>query len=216
MSTTWPEDELRRLRKPMTCIFRHSARIGELPKIFVHFLYQKPAFEAFDVSDFLKSTSCETSKTCQVRGSNPCRGATLIFHHLAAFVYLKDSLGTSTDVLTLFACALSSLTDEHVSKARYLSLRSLPAKGREPIQVRIPVRDLAKELNDGSRVPGLATRKKAIRLEARVHAYLGIGGKGFVRCNGIPNCGRNSRLPSWEKDVAGDHDWVVEQNSLEM
>ena len=63
-------------------------------------------------------------------------------------LYLKDSLGTSTDVLRLFARALSSLSDEHVSKARYLSLRSRPAKGREPIEVRIPVRDLANELNE--------------------------------------------------------------------
>ena len=63
-------------------------------------------------------------------------------------LYLKDSLGTSTDVLTLFARALSSLSDEHVSKARYLSLRSRPATGREPIEVRIPVRDLANELNE--------------------------------------------------------------------
>lgn len=62
--------------------------------------------------------------------------------------YLRDSLGTSTDVLALFARALSSLTEEHVSKARYLSLRSRPAKGREPIEVRIPVRDLANELNE--------------------------------------------------------------------
>ena len=63
-------------------------------------------------------------------------------------LYLKDSLGTSTDVLTLFARALSSLSDERVTKARYLSLRSRPAKGREPIEVRIPVRDLANELNE--------------------------------------------------------------------
>ena len=61
-------------------------------------------------------------------------------------LYLKDC--TSTDVLTLFARALSSLSDERVTKARYLSLRSRPAKGREPIEVRIPVRDLANELNE--------------------------------------------------------------------
>ncbi|HZU29123.1 MAG TPA: hypothetical protein VFA04_26620 [Bryobacteraceae bacterium] len=63
-------------------------------------------------------------------------------------LYLKDSLGTSTDVLTLFARALSRVSDEHVSTARYLWLRSRPARGREPIEVRIPVRDLANELNE--------------------------------------------------------------------
>src|SRR5947209_3258127 len=72
-------------------------------------------------------------------------------------LYLKDSLGSSTDVLTLFARALSSLSDERVSKARYLSLRSRPAKGREPIEVRIPVRDLANELKE--QLPTAAVHK---------------------------------------------------------
>ena len=45
-------------------------------KYFVPILYCGPAFEAFDdFSDFVESISCETSKTCQDRGSNPCRGA---------------------------------------------------------------------------------------------------------------------------------------------
>jgi hypothetical protein len=43
-------------------------------KTFVPFLYQIPAFDAFDdFSDFVESTTCETSKSCQVRGSNPCQ-----------------------------------------------------------------------------------------------------------------------------------------------
>ena len=47
-----------------------------MKNFFVHFLYRDPAFEAFDdFSDFVESISCETSKSCQVRGSNPCRGA---------------------------------------------------------------------------------------------------------------------------------------------
>jgi hypothetical protein len=45
-------------------------------KVFVPILYRNPAFEAFeDFSDFVESISCETSESCQVRGSNPCRGA---------------------------------------------------------------------------------------------------------------------------------------------
>src|SRR5215469_2477899 len=63
-------------------------------------------------------------------------------------LYLKESLGTSTEVLALFTRALSNLTDEDVMKSRFLSLRSRPARGREAIEVRIPLRDLAKELND--------------------------------------------------------------------
>ena len=63
-------------------------------------------------------------------------------------LYLKESLGTSTEVLALFARALSNLKDEDVTKVRYLSLQSRPARGREPIEVRIPLGDLAKELNE--------------------------------------------------------------------
>ena len=63
-------------------------------------------------------------------------------------LYLKESLGTSTEVLVLFARALSDLKDEDVTKARYLSLRSRPVRGREPIEIRIPLRNLAKELNE--------------------------------------------------------------------
>ncbi len=63
-------------------------------------------------------------------------------------LYLKESLGTSTEVLALFARVLSNLKDEDVTRVRYLSLRSRPARGREPIEVRIPLRDLAKELTE--------------------------------------------------------------------
>ena len=63
-------------------------------------------------------------------------------------LYLKQSLGTSTEVLALFARAVSRLNDKDVATVRYLSLRSRPATGREPIEVRIPLRDLAKELNE--------------------------------------------------------------------
>jgi hypothetical protein len=63
-------------------------------------------------------------------------------------LYLKESLGTSTAVLALFTRALSSLKDEDVATVRYLSLRSRPTKGREPVEVRIPLRDLVKELNE--------------------------------------------------------------------
>src|SRR5216683_8088080 len=41
-------------------------------------------------------------------------------------LYLKDSLGASTEVLALFARALSNLKD--VTNVRYLTLRSLPAR----------------------------------------------------------------------------------------
>jgi hypothetical protein len=63
-------------------------------------------------------------------------------------LYLKESLGTSTEVLALFSRALSALKDEDMTSVRYLSLRSRPSRGREPIEIRIPVRDLARELEE--------------------------------------------------------------------
>jgi hypothetical protein len=63
-------------------------------------------------------------------------------------LYLKESLGTSTEVLALFARAMSNLKDEDVTNVRYLLLRSRPARGREAVEVRIPLRDLARELNE--------------------------------------------------------------------
>jgi len=62
--------------------------------------------------------------------------------------YLKESLGTSTEVLARFTHALSkSLKQENPSKSRYVWLQSRPATGGEPIEVRIPIRTLAKELD---------------------------------------------------------------------
>src|SRR6266404_1984179 len=63
-------------------------------------------------------------------------------------LYLKESLGTSTEVLALFARALAGLKDEDMARLRYVSLRSLPTRGREPIEIRVPLRELAKELDE--------------------------------------------------------------------
>jgi hypothetical protein len=46
-------------------------------KYFVPILYGERDFDAFDeFCDFVESVSYGVSKTCKVRGSNPCRGAT--------------------------------------------------------------------------------------------------------------------------------------------
>jgi hypothetical protein len=61
--------------------------------------------------------------------------------------YLKESLGTSTQLLARFTQALSkNLKGKDATRLRYVSLRSRPARGCEAIEVRIPVRNLAKEL----------------------------------------------------------------------
>jgi len=63
--------------------------------------------------------------------------------------YLKESLGMSTEVLARFTQALSTnLRKAQVNRLRYLWLRSLPARGREPVEVRIPVRELANEIEE--------------------------------------------------------------------
>jgi hypothetical protein len=63
--------------------------------------------------------------------------------------YLKESLGTSTELLARFTNALSrNLHGEESSKSRYVWLRSKPARGQESIEVRIPLRSLTKELKE--------------------------------------------------------------------
>jgi hypothetical protein len=55
---------------------RSEMRARFVAKLFVPILYQDRAFDAFDdFSDFVESISCAPSESCQVRGSNPCRGA---------------------------------------------------------------------------------------------------------------------------------------------
>ena len=62
---------------------------------------------------------------------------------------MKESLGTSTELLARFTEALSNnLKQEEPSKLRYVWLRSRPARGQEPIEIRIPLRNLAKELEE--------------------------------------------------------------------
>jgi hypothetical protein len=61
--------------------------------------------------------------------------------------YLKESLGTSSELLARFTEALSrDLRDDEPTHVRYVWLRSRPARGRETIEVRVPLGNLAKEL----------------------------------------------------------------------
>jgi len=61
--------------------------------------------------------------------------------------YLKECLGTSTDMLARFILALSGDLKKS-AKLRNVWLRSSPAKGGEPIEVGIPLRRLAEELEE--------------------------------------------------------------------
>jgi hypothetical protein len=63
--------------------------------------------------------------------------------------YLKESLGTSSEVLARFTKALSDrLNPDDETNPRYMWLRSRPARGRDPIEVRIPLGSLARELKE--------------------------------------------------------------------
>lgn len=62
-------------------------------------------------------------------------------------LYLKDSLGTSSDLLARFTTALSqNLTAERLSELKEVSLCSRPASGKDAVEIRIPLRSLAAEL----------------------------------------------------------------------
>jgi hypothetical protein len=64
-------------------------------------------------------------------------------------LYLKASLGSSTELLARFTEALSRhLRIAGAANRRYLRLQSMPARGQEPVEIRLPLRQLAKELAD--------------------------------------------------------------------
>jgi hypothetical protein len=61
--------------------------------------------------------------------------------------YLKDSLGSSSDLLARFTTALAqNLSSNKLSELKDVSLLSLPASGTDAVEIRIPLRSLAMEL----------------------------------------------------------------------
>ena len=74
--------------------------------------------------------------------------ANLLLEAKIAF-YLKDALGTSSELLGRFTQVVSrSLRERPASKTQYVSLRSRPASGRDAVEIKIPLRSLAKELEE--------------------------------------------------------------------
>jgi hypothetical protein len=64
-------------------------------------------------------------------------------------LYLKESLGSSSELLSLFTGALSrSIASEGPKTRRFISLQSLPPQGQQPIEIRIPLGSLARELEE--------------------------------------------------------------------
>ncbi len=63
--------------------------------------------------------------------------------------YLKESLGSSSDLLARFTDALSQdLGKAGMKDLRDICLRSRPLNGTEGVEIKIPVRSLARELED--------------------------------------------------------------------
>ena len=61
--------------------------------------------------------------------------------------YLKDSLGSSSDLLARFTAALSqNLTRVKLNDLQDVSFRSRPASGKDAVEIRIPLRSLAMQL----------------------------------------------------------------------
>jgi hypothetical protein len=141
----------------------------------------------------------------------------LLLEAKSAF-YLKESLGTSIEVLARFTQALSANFKEvHLTKPRYVWLQSRPAKSREPIEVRIPLRELAgtRRANpSGGRVSGFAARKKTGWMEVRVRKPFTSGCSRFIWRRGVPGSRGDSRLPGGKETIAGDYRWVVAKISL--
>ncbi|HET8887390.1 MAG TPA: hypothetical protein VFQ41_00700 [Candidatus Angelobacter sp.] len=72
--------------------------------------------------------------------------AGLLLQAKVAF-YLKDSLGSSSDLLARFTTAVSqNLSSGKLSELKDVSLRSRPASGKDAVEIRIPLRSLGLEL----------------------------------------------------------------------
>jgi hypothetical protein len=63
--------------------------------------------------------------------------------------YLRDALGTSSGLLGRFTEALARcLRAADTTQSQYVSLRSRPATGKDPVEIKIPLRSLAKDLDE--------------------------------------------------------------------
>jgi len=62
--------------------------------------------------------------------------------------YLKDSLGSSSDVLARFTEALSQTLKKESGDLTDICLRSRPANGTDAVEIIVPVRSLARELEN--------------------------------------------------------------------
>jgi hypothetical protein len=83
------------------------------------------------------------------RRNNVCWFDTSLLLKAKVAFYLKESLGSSSDLLARFTKALSQDLDKVEMKyLRDICLRSRPLSGADAVEIRVPVRSLAQELQD--------------------------------------------------------------------
>ena len=86
------------------------------------------------------------------RRRNVCWFDTNVLLQAKVAFYLKDSLGTSSELLARFTEAFSQSVDKVEAAAlRDICLRSRPFNGTDAVEIKIPVRSLARELE--SQIP---------------------------------------------------------------
>src|SRR5689334_21824983 len=74
--------------------------------------------------------------------------ASLLLQAKVAF-YLKETLGSSSDLLARFTAALAkNLSGAKLDGLKDISLRSRPAGGKKAVEIRIPLQSLALELEN--------------------------------------------------------------------
>ena len=83
------------------------------------------------------------------RRNNVCWFDTSLLLKAKVAFYLKESLGSSSDLLARFTEALSqNLGKIETKDLRDICLRSRPLNGTDAVEIKIPVRSLARELED--------------------------------------------------------------------
>ncbi len=82
-----------------------------------------------------------------VRRNGVCWFDTLLLLNAKVAFYLKESLGSSSDLLTCFTEVLSrNLEEASIGDLRDIRLRSRPLDGAGAVEIKIPMRFLAREL----------------------------------------------------------------------
>jgi len=97
----------------------------------------------------------ELQNLAQLKVIRPCRRDNLyrfdgrLLLEATVALYLQESLGSSSELLSLFTDALSrGIGDQDPKSRRFILLRVLPPGGQRPVEIRIPPGSLAREVEE--------------------------------------------------------------------